>query len=636
MLSEDGSFSGHEHNRFYLNLGNGRFVDASSVAGLDSDRDGRAFATLDFDGDGDLDLLVKNRNSPQLVVLENRSAVGRSVTFELAGTRSNRDAIGAELTLITAGGQRRKYVQAGAGFLSQSSRRVFFGLGAADEIREVHVRWPSGREERFAGVPANHLIILREGETEFSTRAFRTSRVNSAAPAPRTKALPEPAEAASGLWLLDPVPVPELAATVLNGGETRLTAWRGRPLLLNFWATWCAPCQQELQEWSAAYEQLRMAGAEVLAVSLDEPGTEGTVRRFAAERGLPFPVLLPRPESVHAYNVLHRNLLPRKRDLQVPTTFLLDAAGHLVKLYRGITPPELLLRDLKNLPATAEQRLRAALPFGGQFIGQVAPRDYIALASAFVEAGATEAGQPYFERAVGLLESLTRREPGNAKFRLNLGKGYLYLGQNSRAAAALEHAVQLDLDSADAHFALGVAQIRLGRDREALASLERTIALDPTLADAYYNLSIVCSRLGRPECSVRALEKLVEITPYDADALDKLGLAYATTGAVARAADVLERAVNLQPENAEALRHLGTIYFQTERLEPAAEILERARQLAPANVETCLLLAGSHARLRRFDRARWVLRELLKFHPQEPRATELLREIDRVAGPGSP
>ena len=99
LLRADQTWSGYERNVFYANNGDGTFSDVSGVVGLDFIEDGRAFALADFDHDGRQELLLKNRNSPQLRLLKNvMRDLPPSISFRLRGTKSNRDAIGAVVT----------------------------------------------------------------------------------------------------------------------------------------------------------------------------------------------------------------------------------------------------------------------------------------------------------------------------------------------------------------------------------------------------------------------------------------------------------------------------------------------------------------------------------------------------------
>ena len=113
LIRGNGSWSGHERNCFYLNNGDGTFIDASGISGLDFPQDGRSFVGFDYDLDGDVDIALKNRNAPQLRLLRNDLANGRaSVRFVLEGRSSNRDAIGARVEVHTSRGVRQKTVRA--------------------------------------------------------------------------------------------------------------------------------------------------------------------------------------------------------------------------------------------------------------------------------------------------------------------------------------------------------------------------------------------------------------------------------------------------------------------------------------------------------------------------------------------
>src|SRR5262249_17686695 len=175
LMSESGfSIHGGERKRLFLNLTKGSFADVSGLSGLDFPDDGRAFSTLDFDNDGDLDLIVKNRTAPQVRVLRNdTSNTNHSVAFELVGRRSNRDAVGAKVILSAGGWSRIKEVRSGSGFLSQHTKRLYFGLGADTAITGVKIDWPSGAHQELAGVPADALIRVEEGVSGFSARPFQ-------------------------------------------------------------------------------------------------------------------------------------------------------------------------------------------------------------------------------------------------------------------------------------------------------------------------------------------------------------------------------------------------------------------------------------------------------------------------------
>ncbi len=126
LIRSDYTWSGFERNVLYANNRDGTFSDVSGAVGLDFIEDSRAFALADFDGDGRQEILIKNRNGPQIRLMKNTIAdLPPAIAFRLHGTKSNRDAIGTAVTV----GNQTKLLQAGSGFLSQHSKELFFGFG---------------------------------------------------------------------------------------------------------------------------------------------------------------------------------------------------------------------------------------------------------------------------------------------------------------------------------------------------------------------------------------------------------------------------------------------------------------------------------------------------------------------------
>ena len=276
MVRDGRAFSGNERHCCFLNLGQGKFADVSSVSGFDFPDDGRAVAQCDWDFDGDLDLWVANRTGPQVRFLRNDLETPHHfLTVRLEGKTCNRDAIGARVEVTLSNPQSAllrdetvfqpkliKTLRAGEGFLTQSSKWVHFGLGSAAEIEQVVVRWPGGEEEVFVGMQVDHHYDLVEhsGKARQWTPPVRKNLLQPAELSQPKSTQPTRVVAAH------PLPLPPLDYETLDGERRWLEQTvTGRPVFVNLWASWCSPCLRELEELAEREAELRKAGVTVFA-----------------------------------------------------------------------------------------------------------------------------------------------------------------------------------------------------------------------------------------------------------------------------------------------------------------------------------------------------------------------------------
>jgi enediyne biosynthesis protein E4 len=153
-----------EEKNLYYNLGDGTFADITeeSGPGTKARTVARGLAYGDLLNDGSLDIVINNLDStPNLLV--NRGKKGNWLTLKLIGTTSNRDAIGARVEVKAGALHQMAEVRSGCCYLSQSDMRLHFGLGSAQSVDAVKVRWPNGREESFAVKGINKIVELKEG-----------------------------------------------------------------------------------------------------------------------------------------------------------------------------------------------------------------------------------------------------------------------------------------------------------------------------------------------------------------------------------------------------------------------------------------------------------------------------------------
>src|SRR5204863_9227759 len=143
-----------------------------------------------------------------------------SLAVRLRGTKSNRDAIGARVTVETDRLRKTRIAQAGSGFLSQHSKELLIGLGASERVLKLTVNWPSGATQVFTDVPLNTRIRIVEGG-DIETEAF------NARPAGKpTASVPAPASAPRATWMYEPFPAPDFSLQDIAGGTRSLAALR--------------------------------------------------------------------------------------------------------------------------------------------------------------------------------------------------------------------------------------------------------------------------------------------------------------------------------------------------------------------------------------------------------------------------
>lgn len=133
-------------------------------------------------------------------------------------------------------------------------------------------------------------------------------------------------------------PAPDFTLKDLEGKTVKLSDFKGKVIILDFWATWCPPCRMEIPHFRALYGKYKSKGLEIIGVSLDRSGVED-VKRFAKNNQINYPLLMGN-ESVA---ILYGNIRA------IPTTFVIDRKNKIVKKYIGYNDMEVFEADIKKL-----------------------------------------------------------------------------------------------------------------------------------------------------------------------------------------------------------------------------------------------------------------------------------------------
>lgn len=155
----------------YRNLGNGRFADVTDQAGpaFQQLRPARGLAAGDIDGDGRQEIVIVNMNQPPSL-LKNTGRRQNAISIALVGTKSNRSAIGARVTVESRGHRQTEQVISGGSYFSQNELTLYFGLGSAVKVDRMEVRWPSGAVQEWEQLAVNRKLVITEGAAELTAR----------------------------------------------------------------------------------------------------------------------------------------------------------------------------------------------------------------------------------------------------------------------------------------------------------------------------------------------------------------------------------------------------------------------------------------------------------------------------------
>lgn len=526
FIREDYSWSGREPNVFYVRPKatagrEPRYFDFSGVSGIDFAEDSRAFSVLDWDGDGNLDIVLKSRLAPQVRVLRNEAGAGKPViVLNLRGVKSNRDAVG---TRVEVNG-RTQFVTAGSGYLSQHTKNLHFALNTG-HAAEVRIVWPSGLTQTLAALPAGFRHEVEEGSDQvLSVPLLKRADLPSAGGALLARNEPELGAA----WLLEPVRLPDERSgpgfVLLHGGENP------------------------------------MANSSLPITAID-------LTRAA-------------DEIAATYSIWRRYLFEYRVDLTPPLLLLIDGLNRAHKIYFAIPPQEVLAADLKLLQAPERDRL--ALPFAGKYYRRPR-RSHMKLGAALYWAGYPDQALPYFadaakrdsdnwkavqaiaqihfegsryEQAREGFESALKIHPGLPSALLGAGQSYAKLGQLPEAEQMLVRLLELDATHADAANQLGLVYARQNREADAKRLFKRAIQSRKDHTPAINNLGVLYMKLGQPKDAIATFRYGVEVAPADSSVAINLARACLAVGDGEQARETLVRFLDRKPGDPDATRAL--------------------------------------------------------------------------------
>lgn len=608
------SWSGHERNVCLLNTADGSFADFSSASGFDLLDDARAIGVVDWDGDGDQDLWIKNHSAPQLRFLENRwPGGGHYCAVRLTGQRSNRDGIGARVEVDLGDGRAPlvRSLRAGEGYSSQASKWIHLGLGGRTDPVQLTIFWPSGTIDEIADLAVDRRYTVDEG----SGRAVPwttgdDSRGLTALPLPA-----EPPRPATEQNVAFPAPLPDLRFRD-SGGEVQSVRAAGRPLWIQLWASWCQPCLEELQATARAAEPLRQSSLDVLALNLETAGPDPAVELrpgadVLEQLGWSAGAGWALPSVVEKLELWSRTSYYFDRPLALPASLLVDADNRLVAVYRGAVGPELVLARAAQLGAQAELAGPRGLPFAGRWQEPPGRGAWLDLAGAFRQAGYRPDARRYYEAALAIpatgpradLENQSARaalvdltwqdaldefgighieqaetlllrvlemQPDHAEARYRLGRLAAHVHDHEAARQHYRAALALEPKHVGAMASLGLSLLQDNQVDEAFAWFRQVLAVTPQFPEIQAAIAWTLATHADPDRrnardAVMIAEHLCQSTQYrHYPYLDLLAAAYAEQGDFARAVELADQAAELAAA-AESAQQAAAIRERAQR-----------------------------------------------------------------------
>jgi tetratricopeptide (TPR) repeat protein len=476
------------------------FADVSSAIGFEFLDDGRGLALVDWDFDGDLDVWSTNRTAPRVRFLKNSNKSGNHfIAFQLQGDgmSTNRDAIGARLELHVSGEKIPvvKTLHAGHAFLSQSSRWLHFGLGKTSELDKLVVRWPNGTSEEVGGLVADKFYFISQGQGVAVRWTPPGNRAQLVASTPQTKTTTDTARIV--------VPPGMRLPTLWTKGE------KGEPLpyqrtgkglfLVNLWASYCGPCLEELTEWGSAAAKLRARGIEVLALNTDgvlgDEDARGKALKAIKGTGFPFAWAEAAPLTVRTLDIFSSAVLDLWNPLPVPSTFLIDARGEVLIIYKGPVHTDQIIADAALASASPEERRTAGTPFAGRWVEGPQPADSRRVALQLLDRDETDSSIRYLQDLIVSLAAQAQDEEGKrtlgdaqsliGTLLLDRGRVQEALTHLEGAREAIPHDIRIRTSLANTYRRLGKLDQAIAETSAAITINSSNLALHDQLGDLH-------------------------------------------------------------------------------------------------------------------------------------------------------
>jgi len=424
-------------------------------------------------------------------------------------------------------------------------------------------------------------------------------------------------------WLIEPLRAPEFSLPDLTGKRRELREFRDEFILLNFWTMSAPLCSEQLKLLNRHRSALGAGRLRILAINVDDASGFNKARSFAEREAFSFPVLFATADVAGIYNIIYRYLFDRRRNLGIPTCFLVDREGMIVRVYQGPIDPENILKDAKSVPVTPAERMQKALPFAGTLYQGAFLRNDFTYGVAMFQHG-------YLDEAAASFQQVVATKPNNPEGYYNLGTLSLQRHEYSKAHDYLDQALKLRPNYPEAWNNLGMMAAQQGQAEEAIRNFRQSLSLRPGYATALLNLGNVYRRQGDLAQAQDCLKRALEIQPDDPETNYSLGMFYAQQNQMQNAAEFLQKAIELRPGYPEALNNLGVLFVREQNYVKAEEQFKSCIRVNPSFDQSYVNLARLYVMQNDKEKAKQVLQDLLRLQPENPNANRAMEELNSL------
>jgi Flp pilus assembly protein TadD len=318
-------------------------------------------------------------------------------------------------------------------------------------------------------------------------------------------------------------------------------------------------------------------------------------------------------------------MFDRRRDIALPTSFLIDEKGEIVKIYQGPLSIAHAEHDFLHIPRSSADRIARALPFSGIAEVREFLRNNLSYGSLFFQRG-------YLDQAAAFFQLAVRDNPVSAEAIYGVGTVYLKQDKAAEARDCFERALKLRAAYPDtlsnAWNNLGLLAGNDGRTAEAISDFQEAVRLSPDHRLVLNNLATAYRQQKRWDEARETFERSLQLNPDDAEANYGIAMVFAQNDNTERAFEHLQRALKARPVYPEALNNLGILYLRSNRRDEAVATFEQCIRVVPGFDQPYLNLANVYAIEETPDKARAVLQALLKVQPNHPAALKMMKQLN--------